>query len=635
MKLFTVLLPIFLICSAFSFGQVQIDTFFYSGSSVTVNITSAMIIGPTTIDIRGGQGGDLSPGLGGNGGQVIADMNFTAGDVLTINVGKKGTDAVSSLATVFVGAGGTRANIGTVGGTAGSGGGASDIRLNGTTLSDRIFVAGGGGGCGGVLGASLNSWSGGSGGGLIGGDGTNANGFVNGGGKGGSQSSGGAVGFTAGLFCVGAATDGALGLGGVGSGDIIGGGGGGGGNYGGGGACFSGGGGGSSFADPSAINVVHSQGFQSGDGMIIITYSTCIAQNQTVSACDSLVSPSGDYTWTTTGIHADTINPLLSCLDSAILVNLTISNSSVSTESIDACDAYFWPVNNSAYSSSGQYSVLYQSSAGCDSTLILDLTIFTPITHTVTAEACDTYTWPINGQTYTASANNIWLTTGGPLGCDTSYNLHLTIHESTSNTEVITACNSYTWPVNGLTYITSAQVTESLTSAEGCDSIRILDLTINNVDVTVTEIGEDVLSANLTQAEYQWLDCEDDYSIIPGDTNQVFNIPGAGSYAVIVTVNGCSDTSTCISNSLGIHAFSQEGIDIYPNPFQNELHINLNQIHELIEVNIIDATGKLIQSNTFEKKQWLKIEFNGESGTYFIEVKTKSGLKLTKTIIMQ
>ena len=576
MKLTNLLFSVLLLCPFLLQSQVQIDTFYYTGSSQNVTITPAMVVGPTTIDIRGGQGGDLLPGFGGNGGQVIATRNFTAGD--------------------------------------------------------RILVAGGGGGCGGVSGASLNVWPGGLGGGLTGGDGISYSGSTTGGGKGGTQSAGGAVGTSSGNYCSGSATAGALGIGGIGSGDLIGGGGGGGGYYGGGGACFSGGGGGSSYTDPLSTNVIHNQGFQSGDGMVIITYVTCVAENQTLAVCDSMVSPSGDYTWTTSGVYADTISPLISCADSAISVDLTIYNSVINNSHVDACSFYLWSENGSVYYNSGIYSVMYQSVQGCDSTVSIDLSIFTPIDYVQTVEACETYTWPVNGQVFTSSTN-LWLTTGGAAGCDTNYNLQLTIHNPTIDTETITACNTYTWPVNGSTYTNSTQVTEVYTSAGGCDSTRILDLTINNVDVSVMDVGDYVLTANASSATYQWLDCDNNYAIMVGDTNQVFNVTAAGSYAVEVTQNGCVDTSACYSNSLGIHDFNASSIDIYPNPFSQELNVNLGEVHKNIEVNITDVSGKLVQSYKFEKTQLLKLDFDGPNGYYFIEVKTDSGLESISKVL--
>ena len=69
--------------------------------------------------------------------------------------------------------------------------------------------------------------------------------------------------------------------------------------------------------------------------------------------------------------------------------------------------------------------------------------------NTTTASACDSYTWSVNGQSYTTSGTYTSVT-----GCHTE-TLVLTITPSTNNTTTASACDSYTWSVNGQSYTTS------------------------------------------------------------------------------------------------------------------------------------------------------------------------------------
>jgi hypothetical protein len=198
------------------------------------------------VDARGSAGVLNVPGLlPGNGGRVQATLPVTPGETLTVMVG--------SATGVAPDPGGFN------GGGAHGGGGASDLRRGST----RLLVAGGGGGRGLDVGGN-----GGHGGGLVGAAGVGTCGF---GGAGGTQVAGGTGG--AGGLGGAAGSPGISGTGGDGGSafavGVIAGGGGGGGYFGGGGggACGSvvggsggGGGGGSSFTDPSATNVVHTQG---------------------------------------------------------------------------------------------------------------------------------------------------------------------------------------------------------------------------------------------------------------------------------------------------------------------------------------------------------------------------------------
>jgi hypothetical protein len=131
------------------------------------------------------------------------------------------------------------------------------------------------------------------------------------------------------------------------------------------------------------------------------------------------------------------------------------------------------------------------------------------------------------------------------------FTLNLTINNLVTGTDIQSACNSFTW-IDGNTYTTSTN-TPTYTyiggSANGCDSIVTLNLTINNVDVTINQnIAE--LTANNINATYSWLDCNNNFSSLLGETNQTFNPLLNGSYAVEVTENGCKDTSICVEYTL-------------------------------------------------------------------------------------
>ena len=215
-------------------------------------------------DVYGAQGGRT----GGKGGGVSGDLqNLSSG--LYIYVGGAGGSG-NAAAGGFNGGG----VAGTGHADAGSGGGASDIRLS-TSLADRIVVAGGGGGTGGWIGGA-----GAPGGLTLAATGTKGSTAGTAGG-GGTQIAGGAAGLG---VTTGNGTAGQLAVGGTGgTGSVAGGGGGGGGFYGGGGGGSdsvsggndgAGGGGGSSFATMALTsNVAHQAGVRAGSGLVQLRYT--------------------------------------------------------------------------------------------------------------------------------------------------------------------------------------------------------------------------------------------------------------------------------------------------------------------------------------------------------------------------
>ena len=240
--------------------QAQTATFSYTGAGPqTYSVPSG--VASVSVDVQGGKGGNANcTGVGGKGGRVQAVLNVTPGQILNIYVGGAGANYVSCCGTVYAGGfngGGTGYQYGA------GGGGASDIRIGGTALSNRVIVAGGGG-------ASSYNWCnviGGPGGGLTGGIGIPYSGApTNYSGQGGNQATGGA-----GSTYSGTSQAGSLGQGGGITGGY-GGGGGGGGYYGGGsGDNYTPGGGGSSYTDPTlASAVTHTQGFNNAAGVVTI-----------------------------------------------------------------------------------------------------------------------------------------------------------------------------------------------------------------------------------------------------------------------------------------------------------------------------------------------------------------------------
>jgi hypothetical protein len=260
-----------------AFGCTGMVEFDYTGAPQSWSPPCATTL---NVDVRGAGGGTAfwngsstpigSPSLGGRvQGSIVVQQT----DVLEIYVGGAGANAAMGV----VGGGGYNggapgaAYLGTTSSTGnqfgGGGGGASDIRLNSAALGDRVIVAGG---AGGDSSCSGSPYQGGGGGGLIGGNGSACGGTAAGGG---TQSAGG-VGGTYSGYCN--APAGTLGFGAPACAAApplgTGGGGGGGGYYGGGGGAWDAGGGGSSYTATFVSGVIHTQGFQQGNGQVIISW---------------------------------------------------------------------------------------------------------------------------------------------------------------------------------------------------------------------------------------------------------------------------------------------------------------------------------------------------------------------------
>lgn len=240
------------------------QTFAVTGAVQTWVVPAAVT--SIVVDVAGARGGngfnrdnepDTIRGMGAQGGSVTATLPVTPNDTVYIYVGGAGANATTTGPGMggYNGGGDGADSMYNPDYYGGGGGGASDLRIGGQNLTDRVVVAGGGGaGSGWCTNGNAN---GGAGGDLVGASGQMCAGTI---GTGGTQTMGGSL-------------NGALGVGG--STELVmsqAGSGGGGGYYGGGASDGSGAGGGSSYTDATATDVTHIQGGNDGDGRVVITW---------------------------------------------------------------------------------------------------------------------------------------------------------------------------------------------------------------------------------------------------------------------------------------------------------------------------------------------------------------------------
>ena len=227
-----------------------------------------------------------------------------------------------------------------------------------------------------------------------------------------------------------------------------------------------------------------------------LTISNSVSGTDTQVACGSYTWIDGNTYTTSNNSATFTIpNGSVNGCDSFVTLDLTINNSVSGTDTQVACGSYTW-IDGNTYTTSNNsatFTIPNGSVNGCDSIVTLDLTISNSVSGTDTQVACGSYTW-IDGNTYTASNNSATFTipNGSINGCDSIVTLDLTISNSVSGTDTQVACGSYTW-IDGNTYIqsnNSATFTIPNGSVNGCDSIVTLDLTISNsVSGTDTQVA--------------------------------------------------------------------------------------------------------------------------------------------------
>ncbi|TIC86391.1 Ig-like domain-containing protein [Nocardioides sp. GY 10127] len=309
-------------------------------TTVTATFTNSswtVPAGITSVHVRavGASGGSTfyDGTRGGSGAVVETDLAVSPGDVLTAHVG--GAGAAGSYSSG--GSGGSNGGAAAGSWTSGGGGGASDLRLDGDALADRVVVAAGGGGAAFYGSGSAAGGDAGAAGNVVGG----CSGAIAA--QPGTESAGGAGSYGTGdcsyWTAGGSGSFGAGGAGGFNSGSNTSGGGGGAGWYGGGGGGqYASGAGGSSHvdADLGSSTTVTTASYQATP-TVVVTYALA-AQDVTFgddTPTETVAGTSTDLTVTGGGSGNDVV---LSVGDGTSDAACTLTGSTVSFAHAGTCE---------------------------------------------------------------------------------------------------------------------------------------------------------------------------------------------------------------------------------------------------------------------------------------------------------
>lgn len=257
------------------------------------------------------------------------------------------------------------------------------------------------------------------------------------------------------------------------------------------------------------------------------------------------------------------------------------------------------------------------------------LTVNQPSASSQVESVCGSYTWPVNGTTYTATGMYMD-TLVNAAGCDSVITLDLTILSTSSSTDTRTECGSYTWSANGMTYTTTGMYTATLVNAAGCDSIVTLNLTVVNPNIGVSVSGA-TITATQGSAIYQWINCVGN-TPIAGATSQSYTPTVNGSYAVIITIDGCTDTTACTTiSNIGLGENELSNVMIAPNPTQNVVTITFEV--PSAQLAIMDMNGKMLMSKGIVSGDQIDLS-NFDYGVYFFTLQTGE-LTTVKRVVKQ
>jgi hypothetical protein len=137
------------------------------------------------------------------------------------------------------------------------------------------------------------------------------------------------------------------------------------------------------------------------------------------------------------------------------------------------------------------YNSEFNSSSGI--TAGPDQTICKGDTAVLIGSGAVSYTWNnnvVDGQAFVPNNTAEYIVNGTDAnGCIGTDSVVVTVNDHTFFTETQTALDTYTWPLNGQTYTQSGLYYDTLLNAAGCDSVITLDLTLSFTGIETLQMN--------------------------------------------------------------------------------------------------------------------------------------------------
>lgn len=271
---------------------------------------------------------------------------------------------------------------------------------------------------------------------------------------------------------------------------------------------------------------------------LAVTVGKRYYDSTSVVACDSYLWDVTGLAYTASGIYRDEQASVNGC-DSVHVLNLTVSESYEFYETYDILDTELpFTVHEVTYKAAGVYDHNFKSTGGCDSTYHITINTHERVwpKDTLHQPICDSdapFTWYRDGQDYSQSG---WYS---QKTSDSIHVLHLTVNKTYHDTAYVKACDSYAW--EGTTYTASGTYSKPATSSCGCDSTKVLVLTLS----TSTASTE-----NHTVCQHELVSIGNRTYVAMGDstfTQTLRNAAGCDSvitYNVTIEKRGYADVET-------------------------------------------------------------------------------------------
>jgi len=242
-------------------------------------------------------------------------------------------------------------------------------------------------------------------------------------------------------------------------------------------------------------------------------------------------------------------------------------------------------------------------------------------------ESCDTIAFNNEIITVSGEYQHILM---NQQGCDSIVNLTVTIFESYEMSESVESCGPY--ENEGIILATSGQYTLPLISIHGCDSTVFLDLSVVDIEKSLS-LDDGEISSNENDGDaYQWYDCTTELPI-ENETSATFSPQNDGSYKVEITKHSCVEFSECIDfNIVNTYDLSLH-FQVSPNPSEGIVYVLHGNSVQESTVSLFDLSGRIVlQSKQLNTDGSVDLR-DFSKGIYFLKLEQQHQTQIQKIVL--
>lgn len=218
-------------------------------------------------------------------------------------------------------------------------------------------------------------------------------------------------------------------------------------------------------------------------------------------------------------------------------------------------------------------------------------------------------------------------------GCDSLVIMTLTVHPSYEQEITAEICEGEDYKENGfnLTNLSAGTYNETLEfeTDYDCDSIVNLTLTVHEAPIVDIEGN-----TTITQGESTTLTASgaDSYVWSTGETTATITVSPEETtkYSVVGTTNGCeAESEITVNVTVGVSENDALNAKIYPNPTQGELNVRCAGMRE---ITVFMPNGQTIEKINVNDDNYTLNMNDYKSGVYYLRITTENGTSIQKVL---